>query len=177
MTEDGLKSDPAPSSVPPVLALREGVAPHVLDDVRLQKLWLATQRKKWRSLAIVAASKMVDTLIVAETLAKIAWWYRGQPSCVFDLRDLSLRLVDYQVNEVRGQVDAGALVVIALRSIFENPTTVPVAQGADAVVLCLGLGKTLFADAEATIAEVGRERVIGSIVLRPSKTRRRKNGK
>jgi hypothetical protein len=176
MMEDGIKSDPPPSSVPPVLALREGAAAHVLDDVRLQKLWLATQRKKWRSLAIVAASKKVDTLVVAETLAKIAWWYRGEPSCVFDLRDLSLRLVEYQVNEVRGQVEGGALVVIALRSIFENPTTVPVADGADAVVLCLGLGKTLIADAEATIAEVGRERVIGSIVLRPSRSRR-KNGK
>jgi hypothetical protein len=178
MTEDGLKSDPAsPSSVPPVLALREGVAPHVLDDVRLQKLWLATQRKRWRSLAIVAGSKLVDTLVVAETLAKIAWWYRGQPSCVFDLRDLSLRLVEYQVSEARRQVEAGALVVISLRSIFENPTTVPIAQGAEAVVLCVGLGKTMFADAEATIAEIGRERVIGSIVLRPSKGRRGKNGK
>jgi hypothetical protein len=177
MTEDGIKSDPAPSSVPPVLALREGAAANVLDDVRLQKLWLATQRKKWRSLAIVAGSKKVDTLVVAETLAKIAWWYRGEPSCVFDLRDLSLRLVAYQVNEVHGQIEGGALVVIALRSIFENPTTVPIAHSADAIVLCLALGKTLIADAEATIAEVGRDRVIGSIVLRPSKARRGKNGK
>lgn len=176
MTDEAIKSDP-PSSVPPVLALREGAAPHVLDDVRLQKLWLATQRRKWRSLAIVGASKKVDTLIVAETLAKIAWWYRGEPSCVFDLRDLSLRLVEYQLNEVRGQVEGGALVVIALRSIFENPTTVPIAHGADAVVLCLGLGNTLVSDAESTLAEVGRDRVIGSIVLRASKGRRRKNEK
>jgi hypothetical protein len=175
MTEDGIKSDPAPSSVPPVLALREKAAPDVLDDVRLQKLWLATQRKKWRSIAIVAGSKKVDTLIVAETLAKIAWWYRGEPSCVFDLRDLSLRLVEYQVNEVRAQIEGGSLVVIALRSIFENPTTVPIAHGADAIVLCVGLGKTDFKDAEATIAEVGRDRVIGSIVLRPKKAGSRKN--
>jgi hypothetical protein len=176
MKEDGIKSDPAPSSVPPVLALREGAAPQALDDVRLQKLWLATQRRKWRSLAIVAGSKMVDTLVVAETLAKIAWWYRGEPSCVFDLRDLSLRLVEYQVNEVRAQTEAGAVVVIALRSVFENPTTVPIANSADAVVLCVGLGKTLFADAEATLAEVGRDRVIGSIVVRPRKSRR-ENGR
>jgi hypothetical protein len=167
--------------VPPVLALREPAPAHVLDDVRLQKLWLATQRKKWRSLAVISGSKSVDTLIVAETLAKIAWWYRGEPSCVFDLRDLSLRLVDYQVNDFQAQAEAGSFVVIALKSIFENPTAVPIAQSADAVVICLGLGRSSFEDAEKTIAEIGRERVMGSIVLRPPKKRdkagERKNGR
>jgi hypothetical protein len=143
---------------------------HVWDDVPLQKLWLATQRREWRSLAVLAASSGVDTLPIAELLAQAAWAYRGQPSCVFDLRDLGLRLAGHQMHEVRAQMDAGASALIALRSTSENPTAVPVARQADAIILAIGIGKTRFKSAERTIAEVGRERVIGSIVVRPHGT-------
>jgi hypothetical protein len=169
-----VKSDPIPASDP--LALRVPNAPGVWDDMRLQKLWLATQRREWRSLAVVAASKHLDTLWVAELLAKLAWWYRGQPSCVFDLRDLRLRLVEYHEREVTAQVELGQCVVISLRSVFENPTTVPMARSADAVVLCVGLGKTAFKAAEKTLEEVGRDRVIGSIVLRRRRSAATKTG-
>ncbi len=55
---------------------------------------------------------------------------------------------------------------IALRSILENPTAVPMARSADAVLLCVGLGTTDIKTAEQTIAEIGRDRVIGAIVVR-----------
>ena len=108
----------------------------------------------------------METLQIAELLARVAWAYRGQPSCVFDLRDLGLRLADYQMREVRAQVEAGASVIVALRSTSENPTAVPVARQADAVVLCIGMGQTRLKSAERTIAEVGRDRVLGSIIVR-----------
>jgi hypothetical protein len=158
-----VKSDPVPASDP--LALRLPGLPSTWDDMMLQKLWLATQRREWRSLAVVGAGKHIDTLWIAELLAKLAWWYRGQPSCVFDLRDLRLRLVEYHEREVTTQVNLGQCVVIALRSVFENPTTVPMARSADAVVLCVALGKTALKAAEQTLTEVGRDRVIGSIVV------------
>jgi hypothetical protein len=148
------------------LALVAPEKPNLWDDVRLQRLWLATQRRQWRSLAVLAASPGVETLQVAELLAHVAWAYRGQPSCVFDLRDLGLRLADYQMREVQAQVDAGTRVLIALRSTSENPTAVPIARQADAVVLCIGMGETRFKAAERTITEVGRDRVLGSIVIR-----------
>jgi hypothetical protein len=157
-----VKSDPPLPST--VLARTE--APNVLDDVRLQRLWLAAQRKEWRSLAVLGASKSVETLPIAEMLAQLAWRYHGQPSAVCDLRDLSMRLIDYQIREVHAQVDAGTRVLLALRSIFENPTATPVARRADAVIVCVGLGKTAFKEAEQTIAAVGRERVLGSILVR-----------
>jgi len=134
--------------------------------VRLQKLWLATQRREWRSLAVLAASKGVETIQIAELLAQVAWAYRGQPSCVFDLRDLGLRLADYQMREVHAQVEAGTRVMIALRSTSENPTAIPLARLADSVVLCIDLAKTRFDEAERTIAEIGRDRVLGAIVVR-----------
>jgi hypothetical protein len=163
------KVDRVSDSAPPpsgALAVVAPSTPNVWEDARLQKLWLATQRREWRSLAVIGAGEKVETLKVSEMLAQIAWAYRGQPSCVFDLRDLSLRLADYQMREVQTQVEAGVRALLALRSTSENPTAIPLARLADSVVLCIDLAKTRFDEAERTIAEIGRDRVLGAIVVR-----------
>jgi hypothetical protein len=156
-------SGPPPSAA---LVVAAPATPNVWEDARLQKLWLATQRREWRSLAVIGAGEGVETLKVSEMLAQIAWAYRGQPSCVFDLRDLSLRLADYQMREVQTQVEAGVRALLALRSTSENPTAIPLARLADGVVLCIDLAKTRFEEAERTIGEIGRDRVLGAIVVR-----------
>jgi hypothetical protein len=172
-----VSSDPAVPAVP-VVAPSQALAlppeqPKYWEDVRLQKLWLATQRRDWRSLAVMAASKNVETLPIAEMLAQIAWCYRGQPSCVFDLRDLSLRLAEYQVREAQAQVEAGARVLVALRSIAENPTALLIAREMDAVVLCIQLGKTELKAAAQAIAEIGRDRVLGTILVRGASNKKK----
>ena len=144
----------------------------VWDDVRFQKLWLALLGREWRSLAVVSASKSIDTLRVAELIAKLAWRYRGKPSCVLDFRDLSLRLIEYHKREMRFQLEAGACVIIALRPTFDNPTAIPIARSADAVALCIHLGVADFKAAEQTLSDVGRNRVIGAIVLRSPNPRK-----
>ena len=160
------------SEVSAALALPSREKTHAWEDVQLQRLWLATQRREWRSLAVLAASEGVETLQLAETLAHVAWAYRGQPSCVFDLRDLGLRLADYQMREVHAQAEAGTRVLIALRSTSENPTAIPIARQADAVVLCIGMGETRLKAAEKAIADVGRERVLGAVIVRASGPRK-----
>jgi hypothetical protein len=138
------------------------------DDVRLQKLWLGLEeRGEWRSLSVLSASEFIDTIRIAELLVQLAWRYRGQPAGLCDLRDMSMRLVDYQVQEMRAQIDEGRRLVVALRSIFENPTATLVAKQTDAILLCIALGETHLKAAEQTIAAVGRDRVLGSLVLRP----------
>jgi hypothetical protein len=163
-------SDSEPVRSSDGLALRASGWTSVWDDVRLQKLWLSAQRREWRSLAVLGAGKEVETLWLAELFAKLAWSYRGTPSCVFDLRDLSLRLVEHQEQGVAQQVREGQTVTIALRSMYENPTAIPIAKSADAVLLCVGLGTTALKAAEQTIAEVGRDRLVGAIVVRKPMT-------
>jgi hypothetical protein len=165
-----VKSDPVPTTALVPVALREAV--NVWDDVRLQKLWLGVDRKDWRSLAVLGTSRSLETFEVAGLIAQLAWRYRGQPSSVFDLRDLSMRLLDYEVQEMRAQMEAGMRLVVPLRSIFENPTAGPIAKQTDAVLLCVALGETNFKSADETIAAVGRDRVIGAIVLRPRNTKK-----
>jgi hypothetical protein len=147
------------------LVARPTAGQQVWDNVKLQKLWLAMQRREWRSLAVVAGSSGISTIEIADMLAKIAWWYRGQPTCVVDLRDLSLRLVEHQLQEIASQTTHGERVIIALRSVFENPTVVAVASAADAVIMCVELGKTPSAQAKQTIEEIGKGCFLGSIAL------------
>jgi hypothetical protein len=164
-----VKPDPAPSAAL-VPVLRPNVT-NIWDDVRLQKLWLGVEKRGWRSLAVLAANQSVETIQLAELLAQLAWRYRGQPSAVCDLRDLSMRLIDYQVREMRAQVESGVRLVVSLRSIFENPTSAAVAKETDGVLLCIALGETKMREAEETIAAVGREYLIGSVVLRARRPR------
>lgn len=122
-------------------------------------------------MAVLGASAGIDTIQISELIAQLAWRYRGEPSNVYDLRDLTMRLVDYQVREMRTQVEEGVRLVVALRSMFENPTAPPIAKQTDAVIVCVALDQTSFKAAQLTIDAVGRERVLGAIVLRPRKVR------
>jgi hypothetical protein len=165
LNETPLSDPPPPSRSSANLALRTNTPSNQADDLRLQQLWIALEKRPWRSLALLAGSRGVATLDVADLLAKIAWWYSGEPTSVFDLRDLSVRLVDHQLRELEQQLAAGDRVFVALRSTLENPSAVRVAQACDAVALLVALGETDVKSAEGTINAVGRERFLGSILL------------
>ena len=137
------------------------------EDVRLQKLWLALQRRPWRTLAVLAASEPSDTMEIAEVLAQIAWCYRGEPTTVLDLRDVSLRLAEYQMHEAEGQAESGVRILVGLRSIVENPASALVAHQADAALLCVELGRTDLKSALQTVEEVGRQKLLGTVLVRP----------
>jgi hypothetical protein len=162
-TDEPSKAGPS-SDASSALVLRAHGGP-LADDVRMQQLWLQLQQRSWRTLAVVSASPGVATLAAANHLAKIAWWYTGQPTAVFDMRDLSLRLLEHQLRDMASQVGGAERVFIALRSTSENPTAVPLARAADAAVLCVELGKTTTKAAQKTLEAVGRGRFIGTILV------------
>lgn len=163
-----MSADEAPRPQSTALVRRGPDAFSVQDDVRMQLLWLSLQKRPWRSLAVMGADRGIDTLAVADSLAKVAWQYTGQPSCVFDMRELSLRLLEHQIRDMAAQLQGGERVFVALRSMNENPTAVPLAMAADAVVLCIELGKTGIKGAQRTLAAVGRDRFIGALLVPPS---------
>lgn len=150
-----------------MLARRE---PHNLrdawNDPSWQKIWLAIQGKEWRSLAIVPGSRGVSTLEFAQILVDVGWQHRGLPIGLADLRNITLPYIDSVIDEVRNHVYNGERVLIALRSVFENPATVPIAQWADGALLCVSLGNTKITGAEQTLEQVGKGRFLGSVIVR-----------
>jgi hypothetical protein len=136
------------------------------NDPRWQKIWLAIQAKEWRSLAIVPGSRGVSTLEVAQILVDVGWQHRGLPIGLADLRNITLPYIDAVIDEVRNHVYNGERVLIALRSVFENPATVPIAQWADGALLCVSLGSTKITGASQTLEQVGKDRFLGSVIVR-----------
>ncbi|HKQ70105.1 MAG TPA: hypothetical protein VJT73_12240 [Polyangiaceae bacterium] len=143
------------------------------NDPSWQKIWLAIQSREWRSLAIVPASPGVPTLEVAQALVDVGWQHRGLPIGLADLRNVTLPYIDSVIDEVRAHVYGGERILIALRSVFENPATVPIAQAADSSLLCVGLGRTKISSAEESIEQIGSPRFLGSIVVHAKATGRR----
>lgn len=56
--------------------------------------------------------------------------------------------------------------IIAIQSVVEEPLGVAVAQAADAVVLCVELGRTRASAARRTVDLIGPERVVGAVIVR-----------
>ena len=135
------------------------------NDPRWQKIWLSIQGKDWRSLAIVPANRGFSTLEVARALVDVGWQHRGLPIGLADLRNVTLPYIDAVVDEVRAHVYRGERVLIALRSVFESPAALAIAQSADSALLCVSLGDTKIANAEETIQQVGQPRFLGSIIV------------
>jgi hypothetical protein len=150
------------------LVVRAREVPRLEADLALQTLWVSLQRRSWKSLAVLAASAGVETLGVANTLARMGWSYTGRPSCVLDLRDLGPRLMDHQIQSMAAQLEEGERVFVALKSPAENPTASPIAMAADAIVLCVELGRTDMKTAQQTVAAIGHERFVGTILIEPT---------
>jgi hypothetical protein len=142
------------------------VAPQ--DHADWHKLWLTLERSNWSSLALVPASKGVSVLELARTLGSVAGEHRQQTTRVEDLSELVLSEMDWALARMSGHVRSGDRVILALRAVSENPTTVSMAKAASAAVLCVTLGETDMKTAEATLSDVGRSHFLGSVVLRPT---------
>jgi hypothetical protein len=71
------------------------------------------------------------------------------------MRDVALQLQSEPVT-----------IIIALRSIYENPTVAPVASAVDAAVLCVHMGGTKIASAKRTVETIGRDKFLGTFVVR-----------
>jgi hypothetical protein len=137
-------------------------------EVDLQNLWLALEKKKtWRVLAVVPAMRQLASLDVATAIAEVAWQYRGEPTVVLDLREITMRLVDYHRKEIDEHVKKGENVIVALASIQQNPSSIALAKNADTAVLVVRLGETSMKAALKTVEEIGHDKFAGTIIARP----------
>jgi hypothetical protein len=137
------------------------------DRADWQRMWLHTQRLKWRTLALVPGDDQTSTLEVANLIARLAF-DRGESIRVADWRALRPRHVDALLDEARVDATQGARVVFATRSVSTNLSTVPIARAADCALLCVSLGSTSLASIKDTIEQVGREHFLGSLLVQAS---------
>lgn len=134
-----------------------------------EKLWLATQKRPWRTLALVPAGSSVPedfTLEIAGSLVRTGMLHLGVPIRVADGTRVSIAQLMEFMNEVAAVIEAGDMVLIALGPVAQNPTTVSLAQAADHALLCVPLDRVSVAETKRTLEEIGREHFVGGAAFR-----------
>ena len=131
-----------------------------------ERLWLAIQRSSWMSIALVPIGEGISTVRIAAALADVGRQHLGGKIVVDDATRVSLATLQASLSEL---IDRADRAIVALSPLSESPAGVEIARAADAVVLCLSLGESTIAEAERIMHDVGREHVIGAVIVRERK--------
>jgi hypothetical protein len=145
--------------------------PAALPSFEVQELWFSTLRAEWTCLAVVPAHAGGSAYGIARALAEAGSRHRGVPVRLVkaDSDDLAqtAQFVDSLSRKSAGAsaVKRGGEVIVAVDPVVDNPLGIAIALAADAVLVTIEMGVTDLASARRTIEMVGRERLLGCVVI------------
>ena len=113
----------------------------------------------------MAADRRISTYEVASLITALGLEH-GESIGMADVREVGLNRIASIIELAKDVVASGERLVYAARSIEENLATIPIARAADCVLLCVSLGSTSVALVEETVALLGKERFLGSLLLK-----------
>jgi hypothetical protein len=145
----------------------------------LQELWFATRRWGWSSLVLVPAHPGGSAIEIAKALARVSG-LRGGKALRINAEGMTLASTSDLVEDISSRSTVRSMrpenergrngqTIIAIDSVVSNPSGIAVATAADAVLLCVELGRTTIASALRTVELIGRERFIGCVVVKPTR--------
>lgn len=130
----------------------------------LQQLWVSLLGHPWNSLALIPAQPGTSVVELARALAEAGARLGAPGPTVVELEGAELERVPHLLEGLARAVARGRAIVAVGGA--DDPAALVLARAADRAVLCVELGETGVADAQRTIALVGRERFLGSIAIR-----------
>lgn len=139
------------------------------ESVEWQRLWLTTLRTSWRSLALIPIGACVPTLRIAAALAEVGKHHPGGTLIAHDATEVSLATLTSELSALVDRARRTDRSVVALPPLLESPAGIALARAVDALILCISLGDSAIAEAEQVLAEVGRDRVLGCVIIRERK--------
>lgn len=149
---------------------RIGDSPHGLE---YQSLWFRLARMPWRSLVVVPAGEGGSAVAVATALADVGRRLRTAPVTFL----VMVGPIDYaSAGQIVASVarppddatEGGApygRVIVAIPPVVSEPLGIAVTEAADAVVLCIEKGRTRSPSARRTIKMIGRDRIVGCVLI------------
>lgn len=138
-----------------------------------QALWFALARRRLTSVVLVPADQGRPVAHVANALAEVGRRLGDSPvtaivadniDYAFVARTAAL-LASTHRNEDRRPGSSPLEVIVAVHSVISEPLGLALVQAADGVVLCVEMGLTHLEAAKQTIEVVGRERIVGCVVV------------
>ncbi len=152
----------SPDLVPPVeeaAEARNGVGAVAAE---LQRTCITVLRAGWSTLAVVAMDAQMPARELADALVETARAYRLRTVRALHADGAGAHVLD-ALAEAKG---GDARTVITVEDPLANPHCMPLAVAADAAVFIVRLGTSTIDSVDAMAEMVGRERVLGCVVLR-----------
>ena len=156
-------------------SLESGDQPRVGDadpGPQFQELWFALQRNAWASLVVVPADEGSSAAWVAQSVAAVGAGLHDPPVTAVVAEELdfnSAARLAANLSSAGGGGPRGAVrtgqVIVAIGPVVAQPLAIAVARAADAVILCVEMGKTRIASARRTIELIGADRFVGCLML------------
>jgi hypothetical protein len=141
------------------------VKPPPVPDDDWQRLWFSTREHAWSSLAIIPSDGGVDVGRVAEALVATGRLHGERQVSLLNAKGTQLGDVHRLIDELGVMTGRGDWVIVPVDAIEVNPSSVPIAQATSASLLVVRLGESMLTSARNAIEVVGRERLLGSIVV------------
>ena len=134
-------------------------------STELQRLWFSTLKKEWHSLVVVPASPGGSGALIGRSLAKIASLHKDNPVKLVSAEGCDLAGASKLIIDMTTQVSQGALVIVVVDSLVQNPACIPVALNADVALMCVHLGDSDFESAQRTTEILGAARLLGAVTV------------
>jgi len=141
-------------------------------ELSRQQLWFSLQRFDWSSVVLLPADPDTSAFELARALHEVGRLTMGERLRLLDGRGLEISATAPMILDMSGAgpvrpagIEWSEKVLVVVDSVVSNPSSIPIALAADAVVLCLALGKTSLAAARETMKLVGPQRFIGCITV------------
>ena len=138
----------------------------------LQQLWFAVQRFEWSSLVLLPADPATSAFELGRALHEVGRVAMGDRLRLLDARDIKLPATAPMILDMSGAspvrpagTEWSERVLVVVDSIVSLPSSIAIALAADAVVLCITLGKSPLATARETMKLIGPQRFIGCITV------------
>lgn len=131
----------------------------------LQRTCVAVLRAEWSTLAVVAVDPLSPARDLAQALADTAHAYRLRPVRALNGTGAAAPQVARLLDALAQSTGSGERVVIAVDDPIASPARMPLVFAADAVLLLVRLGTSTFRAVAATAELVGRERIVGCVVI------------
>jgi len=131
-----------------------------------QWLWFSTlQRRPGSALAVVPGDGDVKAGRVAEAVVAVGRLYGERPVQLLNAEGVGLGDVEKLLDALSAMTGRGEWVIVPVDPIALNPAAIPIARATSAALLVVRVGESRLAAARSTIEAVGRERLLGSVVL------------
>jgi len=140
----------------------------------IQELWFGLARIHWTSLVLVPADEGESAAALATSLAEVGRRLRDAPVSFLILADAidyasAGKIIAAVASVGKGEsaltVEPAGKVIAAIQPVVVEPLGLAITDAADAVVLCIQVGRTRIAAARRTIDLIGRDRVAGALLI------------